>query len=120
MKVVITAQGPDLTSDVDPRFGRAAWLQVVDTETGQHEAVDNAENLDAMQGAGVQAAQSVAQLGAAVLLTGHCGPKAFQTLQAAGVKIYTGVTGKVQEALDKLAAGQLQPADGHDVDAHWS
>jgi predicted Fe-Mo cluster-binding NifX family protein len=120
MKVVVTARGPELDAAIDPRFGRAAWLQVVDTATGRHVAVNNEVNLNARQGAGVQAAQAVARQQAEALLTGHCGPKAFRVLRAAGVEVYTGLTGTVREALAEMAAERLVPADGHDVDAHWS
>lgn len=116
---MVTAQGPDLDDAIDPRFGRAAWLQIIDTVAGGRVAVGNEMNLNALQGAGIQAAQTVARHGARVLLTGHCGPKAFGVLQAAGVEVYTGLTGTVREALEQLAAGQLRPAEEHDVEAHW-
>ena len=119
MKVAVTAQGREMTSQVDPRFGRAACFLVVDTETGEHLVVDNTQNLNAAQGAGIQAAQTVVNQGVAAVLTGHCGPKAFRTLQAAGVEIYVGVAGTVREALAGLAAGTLQRADSHDVNGHW-
>ena len=83
MKIVITSQGTSLESPVDPRFGRAKHFVLVDTNTGELSAHDNSQNLNAPQGAGIQAAQAVAQLGAEAVLTGHVGPKAFTTLQAA-------------------------------------
>ncbi|HRU04966.1 MAG TPA: NifB/NifX family molybdenum-iron cluster-binding protein [Candidatus Brocadiia bacterium] len=119
MKVVISAQGPEMDSLVDPRFGRAAWFLCVDTETGSREAARNEQNLNAVQGAGIQSAQNAANLGAEAVLTGHCGPKAFRVLKAAGIKVYVGVEGTVAEALEKLRAGKLQEADGADVEGHW-
>lgn len=119
MKVAITAQGPNLDSLVDPRFGRARYFLLSDTATGQFTVHDNAQNLNAPQGAGIQAAQTVVQLGAEAVLTGNVGPKAFATLQAGRVVIYPGATGTVRQALDDLQAGRLQPAAKANVEGHW-
>ncbi|MBN1852030.1 MAG: NifB/NifX family molybdenum-iron cluster-binding protein [Pirellulales bacterium] len=119
MKVAVTAQDPNLESTVDPRFGRARYFLLVDTDTGNFTAHDNAQNLNALQGAGIQAAQTVVQLGAEALLTGNVGPKAFTTLQAGGVTVYPGATGTVQQALEDLRSGRLQPAGKANVEGHW-
>jgi len=120
MKLVITSQGTDLASAVDPRFGRAKHFVLVDTETGKSSVHDNSQNLNAPQGAGIQAAQAVARLGAEAVLTGHVGPKAFTTLQAANIAIYTGASGTVKEAIEQFKSGQLAPASKADVQGHWS
>ena len=120
MKVIVTAQGPGMESSVDPRFGRAKYFVLVDTETGEHAAHDNAQNLNAAQGAGIQSAQSAARLGAEAVVTGHVGPKAFATLRAAGIAIYTGASGTVGEAVAVFRTGQLQAAARADVEGHWA
>ena len=120
MHIVITAQGPTLNSPVDPRFGRAKHFLLVDTESDGFIAQDNAQNLNAPQGAGIQAAQTVARLGAEAVLTGHVGPKAFAVLRTANIAVYTGVTGNVRESLDAFKAGKYQPAQSADVEGHWS
>ncbi|NMC20046.1 MAG: dinitrogenase iron-molybdenum cofactor biosynthesis protein [Thermogutta sp.] len=120
MKLAVTAQGRDLDSPVDPRFGRARYFLLIDTETGQVTACDNAQNLNAVQGAGVQAAQTVVRLGAEGVLTGNVGPKAFATLQAGKVAIYPAVTGTVREALEAFRSGRLQPAAKPNVEGHWA
>ncbi len=120
MKVVVAAEGPNLQSAVDPRFGRARYFLLVDSETGSFTAHDNTQNLNAAQGAGIQAAQSVVQLGAEAVLTGNVGPKAFATLQAGNVAIYTGAVGTVQEALEKWRSDTLQPAAKATVQGHRS
>jgi predicted Fe-Mo cluster-binding NifX family protein len=120
MKVVVTAQGTGLDSPVDPRFGRARYFVLVDTDSGEHAGHDNAQNLNAPQGAGIQAAQTVARLGAEAVLTGHVGPKAFATLRAAGIAIYAGASGTVREAIDGLTSGRLQPVAKADVEGHWT
>lgn len=118
MKVAVTAEGKDLTSAVDPRFGRAAWFVVVDTESGDVASLDNRAGKEAASGAGVQAAQQIAGAGAEYLLTGHCGPNAFRVLEAAGVKVVLGVAGTVEEAVARLTRGDMEVAGGADVGGH--
>ena len=120
MKLAVTSQGQGLSSPVDPRFGRAKYFVVVDTETGQASAVDNTANLNAAQGAGIQAGRKVVELGARALVTGHVGPKAFATLQAGGVQIYVGADGTVAQAVEQFKAGALKQAGAADVEGHWA
>ena len=120
MKIIITSEGSSLESQVDPRFGRAKHFILVDTDSGEFSAHDNALNLNAPQGAGIQAAQTVARLGSEAVLTGHVGPKAFTTLQAANVAVYTGVSGTVKEAIEQFKSGRLTTAAKADVQGHWS
>jgi predicted Fe-Mo cluster-binding NifX family protein len=119
MKIAISACGPDLEALVDPRFGRAPYFLLVDPETLQFEAVSNQASIQTPQGAGIQAAALVARHQPTVVLTGNCGPKAFQTLQAAGIPVIVGVTGIAQEAVQSYQAGKLTPAVGPNVASHW-
>lgn len=119
MKIVITAVGEDLQSQVDPRFGRGAYFILVDVETLDFVPMSNKDGQGTTQGAGVQAAQWVAESGATALLTGHCGPKAHQLLSAANVKVYNNVDGTVLDAVNKFRAGELVSSDTADVDGHW-
>jgi predicted Fe-Mo cluster-binding NifX family protein len=120
MKILVTSDGTSLDSRVDPRFGRARHFVLVNTETGGASSHDNAQNLNAPQGAGIQAAQTVARLGAEAVLTGHVGPKAFTTLQAGNIVVYTGVSGTVKEAIEQFKGGRLAPTAKADVEGHWS
>lgn len=120
MRIIVTAQGKDLDSPVDPRFGRAKHFLLVDTEAGGVIAQDNSQNLNAPQGAGIQAAQAVARLGAEAVLTGHVGPKAFAVLRTANIAVYTGAAGTVREAVEAFKAGRFQAAQNADVEGHWS
>lgn len=119
MRIAVTSRGDGLSSEVDPRFGRAAKFVVVDTETDAVEVVDNTQNVNAAQGAGIQAGQNVAGLKVDVVLTGHCGPNAFRTLGAAGIKVVTGASGTVAQAVEDFKAGKLEAAGDADVDGHW-
>ena len=119
MKIAVTSQGADLSSTVDPRFGRAKYFIVVDTEGDCFDAVNNAQNLNAAQGAGIQAAQNIANCGVEAVVTGHVGPNAFRTLSAAGIKVLVGAKGTVAESLESFKAGKLEEAKGADVEGHW-
>jgi predicted Fe-Mo cluster-binding NifX family protein len=104
---------------LDSRFGRAAKFIVYDTDTETLEVVDNVQNLNAAQGAGIQAAQTVSQSGAECLVAHHCGPKAFRVLSAAGITVYNSDAPTVAAALEAFEAGTLQPATAGDVEGHW-
>lgn len=119
MKVAVSAVGETLDSAVDPRFGRAARFVLVDTDTGEHRTISNAPNMSAAQGAGIQTAQTVSRHGAEYVMTGHCGPKAFRALNAAGIKVVSGIEGTVAEAVDLLKNGEVRPSDSADVEGHW-
>ncbi len=119
MKIAITSQGKDLDSQVDPRFGRAAYIIVVDSDNLEFQVIDNDANVNAMKGAGIQAASNVVNSGAQVLLTGHCGPNAFKALQAGKVKVANDATGAVKEAVKAYLDGKLPHAENADVEGHW-
>ena len=86
MKLATTSEGENLQSSVDPRFGRAKFFVVLDTETQAAMAVNNAVTLNAAQGAGIQAGKRIVDLGVYALITGHVGPEAFAIPQAGNKK----------------------------------
>jgi predicted Fe-Mo cluster-binding NifX family protein len=120
MKLIVTTLGPTLNDAVDPRFGRAKHFLLVDTETSQAIAHPNEQNLQAAQGAGIQAAQAVVTLGAEAVITGNVGPKAFRVLTAGGIKVYLSQGGTAAEALDQFKKGLLRLAEAASVEGHWS
>lgn len=119
MKLAISSQGTDLDSPVDLRFGRARFFRIVDTETGQQTTVDNTDGVNAVQGAGTQAGQTLARLGVHTVLTGHVGPKAWSALQAAKIQVFTVSGGTVQQAVQSFLDGRLQPSSQPQVRGHW-
>ena len=120
MIVAISSTGKGLEDALDTRFGRTRCFVIVDLESKAVEAVDNTQNLQAMQGAGIQAAMHVVEAGAECVITGHCGPKAFRVLNEAGIKVYLTDAGTVKDALARYEAGQLKEAETADVEGHWA
>jgi len=117
MRVAISASSPTLDSPVDPRFGRCAYFVVIDPATMAFEAVEN-ESISAAQGAGIATAQMIAGKGVEAVLTGNCGPNAYQALEAAHVKVVTGVTGTVRDAVLAYKEGKLQTVSQANVPSH--
>ena len=110
-RIAVTSEGPSLDDKVDPRFGRAAGFVVVDLDTMNTEYLDNGKSQVMAQGAGIQAAELVARAGVSCLLTGFVGPKAFQALSAAGIKIGQNLEGlTVRQAVERFKSGQVDMA----------
>lgn len=119
MKIAISSTGDNLDSAVDLRFGRANGFIIYDLEEEAFEFIDNEQNLSAMQGAGIQAAQLIVNQKVDALITGHCGPKAFKVLSAANTKIFVGAEGTVKKVIEKYKNNELQQALEANVEGHW-
>ena len=119
MKIVITTAKKDLSEDVELRFGRATGFLVYDTETEEVGFIDNTQQLNAAQGAGIQAAQNVVNSGAEALISGHCGPKAMRVLNAKKVAVYISEKQSVESAIAKFKANELEKINEADVEEHW-
>ncbi|TAH54724.1 MAG: dinitrogenase iron-molybdenum cofactor biosynthesis protein [Treponema sp.] len=119
MKIALTSSGKTLDSILDLRFGRAAGFILLDTDSGNFSFIDNTQNLEAAQGAGIQAAQHVVNAGAQAIITGHTGPKAFKVLQAAKIPVFLAKGGTVAEAAEAWKQGALAEITEADVEGHW-
>jgi len=119
MKIAITSKGTDLDSEVDPRFGRASYILIVNSETFEFEVLDNKANVNALKGAGIQAASMLSDKGAEVLLTGFCGPNAFKTLKAAKIGVANDAGGSIRDAVKAYLDGKLPLSDQANVEGHW-
>jgi len=118
MRIAVPIDGNDMDGRVDPRFGRAQAFLIVDTATMSFKRIDNEQNLNLPQGAGIQSAQTVIKHKPNVVLTGNCGPKAFQVFQAAGVEVVVGVSGSILQAVQDYMAGKYRPSSQANVDGH--
>lgn len=117
MKIAITSSGKDLQSDLDPRFGRCLYFIIYDTDSKQYEAVEN-NNIGGIGGVGIQTAQMMIDKDIKVVITGNCGPNAFNTLQAAGIQLVAGVSGKVEKAIEEYQKGNLKIANQSSTKPH--
>ena len=109
MKIAVSAAGPSTEDLVDPRFGRCSFFLIIDTDSLEFEAIENSsKNLSG--GAGIEAAQRVADQGVTHVLTGRCGPNAEKVLSAAGIRIVDGCEGTVREAVERLRSGSVSGA----------
>ena len=114
MKIAVSAAEPSLDGSVDPRFGRCAYFLVIDPATMEFEAVENS-NATLGSGAGIQSAQLVAENDVKTVLTGNCGPNAYQSLAAAGIEVVVGCQGEIRDAVERCNAGQLSAAGDANV-----
>jgi predicted Fe-Mo cluster-binding NifX family protein len=118
MKIAITSKGSNLDSEVDPRFGRCQYFIIADPQTLEFEAQENSAAISA-GGAGIASGQMIAGKGVKAVLTGNCGPNAYQVLSSAGIQVITGVSGKVKDAIAMYKTGKYQQASQPTVGAHF-
>jgi predicted Fe-Mo cluster-binding NifX family protein len=118
MKIGIPATSDSLEANLDPRFGRCQYFLIVDSDSMDYSAVQN-DSINAAHGAGIQAAQIIANMGVDVVITGNVGPNAFNVLFATGIKIVTGASGSVREAIEKFKSGQLKEVRNPTVGGHF-
>jgi len=118
MKIAVSATAPSLDAEVEPRFGRCQYFIIVDPQSMEFEALDNS-NAMAAGGAGISTGQMIASKGVEAVLTGNCGPNAYQTLSAAGVQVITGVSGKLKDAIEAFKAGRFQSSAQPNVGDHY-
>ncbi len=118
MKVAVASQGKELTSASDPRFGRCDYFILFDTETEEWEAIEN-PGVDASGGAGIKTAQDIANREVKAVLVNNIGPNAVEVLNAAGVKIYSGISGTVEESIEMFQSGQLKETSRETVGSHF-
>ncbi len=117
MKIAISATGSDLDAQVDPRFGRCRYFVIVDLETTKFEALENSSAMGS-GGVGISAAQMIAGKGVEAVITGNCGPNAHQALSAAGIKVITGVTSNIRDAIEDYKLGKVQASSQPNGSAH--
>ncbi len=118
MNICVTSQGDSLEAQVDPRFGRCQYFIVVYAESFEFEAIKN-PNVDARGGAGIQSGQFVAGKDVKAVLTGNVGPNAFQTLQAAGIEVISGVSGTIKQAVERYKNAEFKSSQGPSVDSKF-
>jgi predicted Fe-Mo cluster-binding NifX family protein len=106
--IAICSTGTSPTSQVDERFGRCACFMIWNPDTKSYDALSNS-GTEAAHGAGTGATQALIQKNVSIVIAQRVGPKAFAALEQAGIKKFSGVTGKtVESALQSYQSGELQ------------
>jgi predicted Fe-Mo cluster-binding NifX family protein len=118
MKIAIPASSDKLEANLDPRFGRCQYFLIVDSDSMDFNAIPN-DSINAAHGAGIQAAQIIANMGVDVVITGNVGPNAFNVLFASGIKIVTGASGSIKDVIEKFKSGQLKEVKNPTVGGHF-
>lgn len=110
MKIAIPVNEKNMDTMVNVSFGRTSFFLFYDTETKESEFMDNTA-ASSRGGAGIKAAQLVADQKADALLTPRCGKNATDVLVDAGVKIYKTKSVSVKETIKEFEAGELSLLD---------
>ena len=118
MKIAISSTEPNPDARVDLRFGRCRCFAIVDVDADTYDYIDN-EAAALGGGAGLQAAQMLADAGVNAVITGNIGPNASSVLEAAGIKTYLCNSGTVREVLQQYRNGLLAESSGHTVSSHF-
>ena len=118
MKIAVSATGPSIDDQVDPRFGRCPYYLIVETDDLGYEAIEN-PSIGLTGGAGIQSAEIMAEKGIKDLITGNCGPNAHKVLSAAGIGIMVGCSGVIREVIERYRTGGLSPSNQPNVSDHF-
>ncbi len=118
MKIAVTSTGPTLDDNVEARFGRCPYFLIIDTDTMQYESIEN-PNIALGGGAGIQSAQLMSEKGVTTVLTGNCGPNAFNVFGQAGIQVIVGVSGVVRNAVEQFKTGAFSSSSGPNVASHF-
>ncbi len=119
MKIALTTSGTSIDDTLESRFGRSPKFIIYDTDSRASEVLDNNVNMNAAQGAGIQSAMNVIKAGVQAVITGHCGPKAFNLLKNAGIAVYLVESIPLSKAIELFQSNSLRKQEAADVDGHW-
>ena len=118
MRIALTSKSDNLDSEIDPRFGRCNYFIIIDIETMSFESISNESSI-ASGGAGIKAAQTLSKEEVEVVVTGNMGPNAFQTLTAAGIKVFIGANGTIKEVIEQFKNGKFDKLESPSVGSHF-
>ena len=97
MKIALSGKGPSNTDEFDQHFGRAPYFHIL--EDGVWSTIDNRENANAAQGAGIQTSQRILELGVDVIITGSLGPKASKIIEGENIQVLFSEFATIKESL---------------------
>jgi predicted Fe-Mo cluster-binding NifX family protein len=112
-----------LKDKMNSRFGRCSSFTFVTVENNEITGVKTVPNpaSEAMGGAGIQAAQIVANNGANELIVGFLGPNAAQSLNALNIKIFQAPNQEltIKEIVDIRLKGKMDLISSANVGSHY-
>lgn len=110
MKIALpTLSEAGLDAALCSHFGQAAFFTTIDSDTGEVTCEPNHGEHHGGQGQRTPA-QVIAALGTDAVICGGLGSRAVQLFSSAGIQVFSGANGTVQEALEAHRTGQLQEA----------
>ena len=107
MVVCVTSTGDSINSELDPRFGRCSHFVLFNTDANDADIIEN-EAVRSGGGAGISSGQLMVEKNVKAVITGNVGPNAMSVLSAAGLEIFKGVQGAVNENYELFKAGKLE------------
>ena len=119
MKIAVPTNGDNLDSEINKSFGRAKRFLIIDFDTLAYDVVENTQNMQSSQGAGIQSANSAVKAGADALITMNCGPKAYRVLMESGVRVFAGIDGTIMKNIEKFKSNSLDAMTDANVEGHW-
>lgn len=109
MKIAISSTGKNLTDNISEVFARCPYFIIAEIENQEIkkiEAIKN-ESENKIGGAGISAAQLMAEKNINVVITKNVGPRALDVLNQFKIDIYSG-DGTIEEALKEFINGKLE------------
>lgn len=107
-RVAIAVSDKNLDSLVDARFGRCPYFLIIEDKINEFEAIENMAG-QSFRGAGITAAQMIANKGIKVVIAGNFGPNAINVLSNSGIRIFQGVSGiTAEQAFNQYKEGKLK------------
>ncbi len=109
MKIGFPADNNHLDARIADRVSHADWLIVVDTCDMSFEAVQ-APPMSTGSGAGIQALTLLLEMEAQMLMVGYLAPHIVQSLENSGIRVITGLSGRVQDRIEQYAGSPVPQA----------
>ena len=109
MKIAVSVKEKNLSGEVSDVFGRSPYFVIAEIENGEIKKTEIIENKNADQvgGAGISAAQLMAEKNVNIVITGNVGPRAFDVLNQFNIGIYVG-DGTIEKVLQEFINGKLK------------
>ena len=98
MVIAVAANSKDPESLVGSRFCTAKYFHLIDLQAHDIKIIENKQSNCELSEVEQKAADLIIGNGVNMVLAGHCGPQAFNSLSTAGIQVIAAVHEKVKEA----------------------